>query len=143
MNRIDIFLARIVREEGEKDYGYDDKTGLIVRAPLGNLTWGRGYNLEQCGSKELFDAMDRVLASQCDRQLIQYDWYQKGTESQCSVLLDIAYNGGVHGLLHFPHMLAAWDKENWVEASVQCAVADKNLDNSRYAPLRKLILQTS
>jgi hypothetical protein len=143
LTRIDIFCARLQSEEGQKFFAYDDRTGLQVRAPVGKITWGRGYNLEQCGSKELFDTMDRVLVTQIDRQLQPFDWYHIGTESQLSVPLDVAFNGGVHGLLNYPHMLAAWLKKDWVEAAAQCAVKDELLDKSRYAPLRQLILKTN
>lgn len=138
--RAELVLRRLVREEGEEFYPYDDKTGHRVRAPEGNISWGRGYNLEQCGSKTLFDAMDRVLIADVEQQLWKYDWYHKGTDTQGSVLLDVAFNAGVHGLLNFPHMIAAYDKEDWAEASKQCAVKNEQLNDSRYAPLRKLLL---
>jgi hypothetical protein len=132
-------LRRLPREEGTVFYPYDDATSLRVRAPKGHISWGRGFNLEQCGSTRLFDLMERDLVMQCEEQIARYPWYQGGATRQ-SVLLDIAYNGGVHDLLGYPHMLAAYLEENWLEAAHQCTDKDPKLDASRYAPLRGLIL---
>jgi len=56
------------------------------------------------------------------------------------VFLDIAFNGGLHDLLGYPHMLAAAAKGDWTEAAAQCTEKDPKLDASRYAPLRALLL---
>lgn len=139
---VKIFQGRKKREEGDKSRPYDDATGLPVVAPEGNLSWGRGYNLMQCGSPGLFDAMDDYLDNALDAQLSQYRWYVllNGEPVRQSVLLDIAYNGGVSDLLHYPHMLAAIARCDWTTAAAECRVADARLDSSRYAPLRQLLL---
>lgn len=136
---VDILFGRLTREEGDKKLPYDDATGKPVRAPVGNLTWGRGFNLMQCGSQGLFDVMERFLIAECERSLQGFEWYRKADPVRQSVFLDIAYNAGVGGLLHFPHMLAAALVGDWVAAAAQCKVADPKLDASRYAPLRKLL----
>jgi hypothetical protein len=139
---VQIFQARKKREEGEKLKPYDDATAKPVVAPVGNLSWGRGYNLMVCGSPGLFDAMDDYLDGQLDAALSKYSWYT-GLDSEPtrqSVLLDVAYNEGLGGLLHFPHMLAFAAAKDWPNMSRECKVADASLDASRYAPLRQLIL---
>lgn len=142
MSAIDIVLARLKAEEGEKLFAYDDATGARVRAPQGKLSWGRGFNLDACGSSGLFDVMERYLIEEIDHQLKPYSWYGKGGDVRTSVFLDIGYNAGVSGLLHFPSMLAAADREDWASASSECDVSRTNpsLDKSRYAPLRQLLL---
>ena len=121
---------------------YDDATGLIVRAPKGNVTWGRGYELAKCGSAGLFDVMDRYLIGQLDMQMQAYDWYRTAGDVRGSVFLDVAYNSGLHGLLAFPSMLHYASINDWPNASAQCSVVktDPKLDASRYAPLRALLL---
>lgn len=134
--------ARLPREEGQKLLPYDDATALTVKAPVGNLTWGRGYNLMVCGSPKLFDAMDAFLLGEIDEQLQLYPWYRAldSQPTRQSVFLDVAYNSGVHGLLHFPRMIAAAIVADWTSCAAECKVADAKLDASRYAPLRQLII---
>jgi hypothetical protein len=135
---IDLFLARLPKEEGERLLPYDDATGKPVAAPVGKLSWGRGYNLMACGSPGLFDAMDRYLVTDLDARLQHYAWYKTDPVTQ-SVLLDIAYNEGVEGLLHFPKMLAFLSVGDRQSAAAECAVKDPVLNSSRYGPLRDLI----
>src|SRR5258708_13516869 len=107
MSAVSEFLARKTREEGDRILPYDDATGLNVKAPVGNLSWGRGYNLMKCGSAGLFDVMDAFLVGALDHQLQSYDWYRAAGDVRASVFLAIAYNAGLHGLLSYQHMLAA------------------------------------
>lgn len=139
-----IFVGRIKPEEGERLLPYDDKTGKSVAAPVGKLSWGHGYNLMQCGSAGLFAVMDVYLATLMDSQLSRYPWYLNlDTEpTRQSVFLDVGYNEGLGGLLHFPHMIAYAAAGKWTDCAAECTVegTDPNLDASRYAPLRKLLL---
>lgn len=133
---------RIVREEGDKLKPYDDATGIPVVAPKGNLSWGWGFNLMQCGSEGLFAVMADYLVSQLDNHLSQQAWYM-GLESEStrqSVFLDVAYNAGEDLTHHWPKMVAAAEARDWPECAAQCKVARADLDLSRYAPLRALIL---
>lgn len=138
----DLLIARLPKEEGEELLPYDDATSLPVRAPVGNLSWGRGYNLMKCGSPALFDVIDAELVGAIEEQLLAYPWYIALSPVRQSVVLDIAYNEGVTGLLHFPHMIVALQSCNWARAAAECSVFRTNpsLDRSRYAPLRALLL---
>jgi len=141
VSAIDVLCTRLPREEGVRNLPYDDATGKPVTAPVGNLSWGYGFNLMQCGSTGLFNAMERYLLSDLDTQLQQYQWYQQAGDVRASVFLDIAYNAGLAGLVKgFPKMIAAATAGDWVEASAQCAVENLSLNASRYAPLRQLLL---
>lgn len=142
---VDILHARLPKAEGERLLPYDDATGKTVRAPEGFLSWGRGFNLEQCGSPGLFDVMEAYLISDIERRLMPMSWYGSApgiTDVRRSVLLEIAYNAGISGLLKFHRMLAFIAVGNWYEAAIECAVADPKLNASRYAPLRKLLDST-
>lgn len=140
MSAVSVLLARLSKEEGDELLPYDDATGRPVKAPVGNLSWGRGFNLMQCGSAGLFEVMAEYLLTQLDALLKPHSWYAKAGDVRASVFLDIAYNAGLHGLLGFVKMLAAADADDWVTASAQCAVANPSLNESRYAPLRALLL---
>jgi len=141
VSAIDVLVARLPREEGSRMLPYDDATGKPVIAPVGNLSWGYGFNLMQCGSVGLFLAMERYLLTDLDTQLQQYPWYQQAGDVRASVFLDIAYNAGLAGLVKgFPKMIAAATAGDWIEASAQCAVENPSLNASRYAPLRQLLL---
>jgi len=105
---LELFLARLPKEEGERFDFYDDKTGKTVHAPVGTLTFGRGYTAA-IFSRALFDGMDRAIASDIEARIVGFPWFTGpgATPARQSVFLDIAYNEGVHGLLNFPHMLSA------------------------------------
>jgi hypothetical protein len=141
MSAVSVLLGRLTFEEGERSLPYDDATGLPVKAPQGNLSWGRGFDLMQCGSSGLFQVMENYLLTALDNQLQEYPWYAGAGDVRASVFLDIAYNAGLNGLVHgFPKMLAAAASGDWVTASAQCAVENPSLDKSRYEPLRALLL---
>jgi hypothetical protein len=140
MSAVSVLLARLTAEEGDELLPYDDATGKQVKAPVGNLSWGRGYNLMECGSKGLFDVMDVFLVSALDSKLQAYPWYTGAGDVRASVFLDIAYNGGIHDLLGYPSMLHYASMGDWQNAAAQCTEKDPKLDHSRYAPLRALLL---
>lgn len=118
---------------------YDDATGAGVAAPRGNLSWGIGFNLMQCGSIGLFQAMLRYLLGVLEEDLVQMPWYLNLPDPVQSVCQDIAYNGGLAGLLKYHKMIAAFQIGDLTAAANECAVADQKLDASRYAPLREII----
>ena len=141
---VQIFLqrSRIVREEGDRLKPYDDATGKPVVAPVGNLSWGWGFNLMACGSEGLFLAMATYLVTALDTQLSQQPWYAglSSEPTRQSVFLDVAYNSGADLEHHWPKMTAYAEARDWPNCAAQCTVARSDLDNSRYAPLRALII---
>jgi hypothetical protein len=139
MSAISVLEARLTIAEGERLLPYDDATGLPVKAPKGNLSWGRGFDLMQCGSPGLFAAMETYLLTQLDTALKDYPWYVALDDVRASVCLEIGYNSGLSGLLHFPLMIAALTQKNWAEAAAQCHVQNPELA-ARYAALAKLLL---
>lgn len=141
MNEIDIVIKRLPAEEGIRKFAYDDSTGKQVTCkPLGNLTIGCGLNLEVGFDDEDIEWHLRKSVSKVAAALSGYDWYKKCDPVRKSVLLDVAFNQGVNGLLHYAHMLSAILKSDWESAAAECGVSDPKLDSSRYAPLRKLML---
>jgi GH24 family phage-related lysozyme (muramidase) len=137
-NRIDLVVKRLTVEEGTRLLCYDDATGKTVKAPVGHITWGNGFNLDVIGSPGLFDCMMRYLTAQIDAQLVPFGWYRAADETRKSVFLDIAYNGGVGGLRNFPNMLAAAAAGDWERAALECRVVNPELAG-RYKALAELL----
>lgn len=139
MSAVDVLKQRLTSAEGERLYPYDDATGRRVLAPKGHITWGRGFNLDACGSTGLFDVMETYFLTQLDGQLRAYAWYTGLDAVRQSVCLEIAYNGGLHGLLAFPHMLAALARQDWASAATECHVQNPELAE-RYDRLAQMLL---
>lgn len=141
MTAIEMTLSRLLREEGRKPYAYDDATAKRVTCrPAGNLSIGIGINLETGLDDTEMEWLLEHRLGLIEKQLRGFAWYAGADVVRQSVFLDLAFNGGVAGLLHFAHMIAAAEMGNWSLASKECSVLDTRLDSSRYAPLRQLLL---
>lgn len=140
MNAVDLTRARLDPEEGTKIYPYDDATGARVRAPKGHISWGKGFDLDECGSVGLFNVIERYLLEEKDAELQKLPWYTQLDPVRQSVCLDIAYNDGLHGLLGFHEMISALEVGNWELAAAQCKVVNPALAG-RYAVLANLLLR--
>jgi hypothetical protein len=138
VSAVTVLKSRLTGAEGERIMPYDDATGLAVQAPKGKLSWGRGFNLMECGSSGLFEVMEDYLLTQLDTRLRVYPWYLASGDVRGSVFLEIAYSAGLSGLLHFPHMLSAAATGDWEVAASQCAVTNPEL-KGRYDRLAELL----
>jgi GH24 family phage-related lysozyme (muramidase) len=135
---VDFFIARAEGEEGYRQLPYDDATGKPVVAPIGNLSWGIGFNLMKIGSKKLFFVMLRSIAEDLDLSLSHIAWYAGLPPGVASACLDIAYNAGEHGLLHYPHMISFLAKGDYASAAKECTTTNPKL-SGRYAKLAEII----
>lgn len=137
---LDLFLARAPTEEGVRKFAYNDATGKTVTCkPEGNLSIGVGINLETGLDPAEIAWLTAHRAGLVEQQLQQYGWYVARGPVWRSVLIDIGFNAGVGGLLHFPSMIHNLQEGNLPAAVQQCSVADPRLDAQRYAPLRALL----
>jgi hypothetical protein len=142
---LDRFLARAPQEEGVKKFAYNDATGKQVTCqPIGNLSIGEGINLETGLDSAEIQFLLAHRAGLVEQQLLSFPWYAHLPPGVQSVLIDIGFNEGVHGLLGFPHMLAALAKDppDYATASAECSIVKTNprVDAQRYAPLRAILL---
>ena len=97
------------------------------RCTAGKLTIGVGRNLDDKGiSKEEALFLLRNDIATVTTQLQKYDWYINADPIRQKVLVDMAYNLGVGGLLKFRKMIAALERGDYEGA------ADQMLD-SRWA----------
>jgi len=132
MSAVDIALLRLQTEEGFRAFKYIDTTG--------HETIGYGFNIDAGITRHAASALLQEQVAELSDTLQQYPWYAALDPVRASVVLDIAFNQGIAGLLHYPHMIAALSRQDWASAATECAVADPKLDASRYAPLRQLLL---
>jgi lysozyme len=132
MSAIGVTVPRLQTEEGFRALPYTDTTG--------HVSIGYGFNVDAGISRTAAAALLSAMLSELDIALQEYPWYVNAGDVRASVFLDIAYNAGLNGLLNFPQMIACAQAGDWVGAAAQCAVANPNLDASRYAPLRALLL---
>ena len=102
---------QLVRHEGLRLTVYD--------CPAGYKTIGVGRNIEQKGitEEEAFYLLDNDIeyfTNQLEENLIGF---QDLSEGKKAVLVNMAFNLGVNGLLKFKNMLAAVFEERWEDAS--------------------------
>jgi len=94
------------------------------RCPAGKLTIGVGRNLEDKGismAEALFLLRNDV--EEVRTQLERYPWYTQLDPVRQKVLIDMAFNLGIGGLMQFRKMLAA------LEAGDYGKTADEMLDS--------------
>jgi lysozyme len=131
VNAVDLALPRLKTEEGFRATKYTDTRG--------HLTIGYGFDVDAGISQYAASALLTAQATERHESLAVYAWYAGLDPVRQSVCLDIAFNGGLHGLLEFPHMIAALAKGDWVTAAAECKVTNPELAG-RYAALAQLLL---
>lgn len=140
MSAVELTYDRLGGEEGRKPFAYDDSTGHRVTCqPAGNLSIAVGVNLEIGLDDEEIDWLSQHRLAKVASQLSGYSWYAVLDEPRRSVCLDIAFNQGLHGLLHYPKMIAALSRQDWSTAASECTAQDPRLKD-RYHRLAQLLL---
>lgn len=130
---ISLTLERLTAEEGFRSTIYLDT--------VGKRTIGYGLNLDAGISQGLGAAILQYQLSDILRQIQGSWWWPTNDPVRESVLLDVAFNAGVAGLLAFPKMLSAVGAKDWQSASNELLDSDaaRMLPN-RYDPLAQLLL---
>lgn len=131
MTAVDIALPRLRQEEGFRATLYVDTEG--------HKTIGFGLNIDAGISQRVAEAALQAQLEELQDALAKYPWYTPLDPVRQSVLLDIAFNNGLSGLLHFPHMLAAISRQDWTTAATECHVENPELAG-RYQRLAHLLL---
>lgn len=133
MTALDLAVNRLKVEEGFRAKSYRDQRGL--------LTIGYGFCVDAGITQSAAEALLRAQVQEHIEALEQYPWYAACDSVRQSVLLDISFNVGLLGLLHFVHMLAAINQRNWSQASAQLLDSRAAQENpNRYGVLAKLLL---
>ena len=131
MSAVDIALPRIKTEEGYRGRIYTDTEG--------HQTIGYGFNLDAGLPEYAAAALLTAQLQELDHSLNAYAWYGGLDAIRQSVLIDIAFNSGINGLLRFPHMLAALAAKDWGTAANECRVTNPELAG-RYERLARILL---
>lgn len=101
-------LSQIKRDEGT---GPRDSSGNFkpYRDTVGKLTIGYGHNLDDNGINQ--KVADFILADDLEAHAAQLHFYLPWTDSldevRRAVLINMAFNMGIHGLLKFKNTLEA------------------------------------
>lgn len=110
-------LAQLKRDEGCKLYAYADS--------LGYLTIGYGRMIDhrkngQITAEEALYLLNNDI-TKVEQQLLSYTWYSIQDGVRQAALANMAFNLGLHGLLHFPNFLAHMAAKDYPQA-IACAV---------------------
>ena len=139
IGEVALLMPQLTTEEGFKGFLYDDATDLPVKAPKGNATIGFGCNVQAGWSRGFSMKVLQLEVEEEQIQLLALPWYVALNAPRRMVMLDIAFNDGFEGLMHFPSMIACLTAGDWAGAQVQCMVTNPEL-HSRYVALGQILL---
>lgn len=141
MNALDLTYERLKTSEAVRKFAYNDADGTMVSCmPSGNLTIAIGVNLEVGLDDEEVEWLSKHRLHKAAVGIAGFAWFQGCNPVRQSVLLEIAFNTGVAGLLQFKRMLAAIQREDWPVVQRECHVADPRLEG-RYKRLGEILLR--
>ena len=107
-------VEQLRRDEGVRYKPYTDT--------VGKLTVGVGRNLTDVGLSD--DEVDYLLSNDVKRAqdgLAQFTWYASLDPVRQGACVNLAFNLGIAGLLHFPHFIAAMAHGDWTAAAGELA----------------------
>lgn len=112
-------LDDIERDEGYRQFVYDDATGQPVNIPCkGNPTIGHGLNLLMGLTKEESFQVIAIRLRKIELHLMQaLPWYIGLSERRRNALVNMAFNMGVQKLLTFKDMCAALSAGDFEKAA--------------------------
>lgn len=133
MSAAALATARLCVEEGYRPFIYKDSQG--------HNTIGYGLNLDAGMSRECAAAALNLIVADLDKQLLAYDWYASLDPVRQSVFIDVAYNCGLPGLLHFVQCINAARAKDWQGAHDQLLDSSAaRLNVGRYQHLAQVLL---
>ena len=131
---IDALDRQLLANEGRRSYLYDDATGKRITqgsTVIGHPTWGVGFN---CDALDFTDAaidaqFEAVRTRVINEVFNALPWTQRLGAGPLRVVIDVAYNAGIGGLLGFHKLLEALNRGDLV-------TAQREVINSQLAPGR-------
>lgn len=133
MSAVDLAVAREKPAEAFRAHKYPDSRGFE--------TIGYGFNVD--AGISLYAATALLVAQTQERaDALAGFWWAKGLDdARMSVIIEVAFNGGVSGLLHYPKMLAAVGAKNWQAAHDELLDSDAARElPKRYQALAQILL---
>lgn len=133
MPAVDLAVTRLQKEEGFRPSLYLDTTG--------HQTIGYGFNVQAGMTQTQALALLNAQVLELDDALSRYWWWTSLDAVRASVILDLAFNLGLNGLLHFPNMLSAIGVQDWITAHDELLDSDAaRLLPARYGALAETLL---
>jgi lysozyme len=126
--------ARIKVNEGFRSKPYADTVGKLT------IGWGRNLNAEGITVGEALILLGNDI-SRCDTALLRSQtWYQYLDDVRKSVMIELAFNLGVEGILEFHDLWAALAAHEWKQAhdALLDSKAARELP-ARYATLANIL----
>lgn len=120
-NDLAAIRAQLRVEEGDKQFVYDDATGLPIRAGSivqGNPTIGIGRELSRVGLSKDERAMllDNDITQRITELTSTFPWFATLDVVRQRAIVDLAFNEGTYGLYKSPKMLRAIQAGDWQTA---------------------------
>jgi len=124
---------RLAAEEGFRSKIYLDTVGKRTIGYGCNLDAGWSPGLARCVLEYQLEDVRQALAGAW--------WYAGLDDARVSVILDLGFNMGTAGLLHFPKMLAAIGHKYWQGAHDELLNSDAaRMLPARYGALARILL---
>lgn len=105
-------LDRLVNDEGRSLMPYRDSRNCLTIG-IGRCLDTDGISLAECYM--MLDNDLRIIERDC----LTLPWFNTLTDVRKDVIMMLRFNLGLHGLLSFKNMIAAIEREDWIEAGVQ------------------------
>src|SRR5271166_1659524 len=105
MSAVDLAVARLQTNEGFRPLVYTDTTG--------HETIGYGFNISAGISQKAALALLQAQAQDIGSQLAGSSWAAGLDDVRMSVLIELAFNLGLGGLMKFSQMIAAIRAQDW------------------------------
>ena len=104
---------QLVRHEGLRLTVYD--------CPAGYKTIGVGRNLEGKGitKEEALYLLENDISYFTEQLRDNLEWFDDIPEEKQQILINMAFNLGVAGLMNFKNMLSAVEEGRWADASTE------------------------
>lgn len=133
MSAVDLAVERLKVDEGFRSVAYRDS--------VNKLTIGYGFCIDAGISQTAAGALLTAQTEECLAALAGFWWAQGLDDIRMSVLVELAYNNGVAGLLHYPKMLAAIGAKNWQAAHDELLDSDAaRMLAARYGRFAQVLL---
>ena len=130
---LDMAVARLKVDEGFRATPYVDTTG--------HLSVGYGTNLDAGLSESAASALLVAQATELANELATYTWASGLNDVRASVLIELAFNLGMTGLMRFQRMIAAIRSGDWGGAHDELLDSDAALELPvRYQMLAEMLL---
>lgn len=109
---------RIARHEGIRLKPYKDTLGYMT------IGVGRCLDTKGISQDEAFYLLDDDIGDATDRVIAALPWVEQMDEVRRGVLIEMAFQLGLEGLMAFKHMLAAAQQGIWDRASDEMLSSD-------------------